>query len=189
MRIEPSEILDFWLNELEPKDWYVQNDAVDETIRTRFMEHWQDAVDGKAKGWTCSAKGTLALLILLDQFSRNMFRNDPSAFASDVKALKVAKQAISKGYDMATDLPARQFFYLPLEHSESVTDQDHCVRLIAMNMESGELLRHAKAHREVIRKYGRFPYRNDPLGRVSTEAENAYLVAGGYKHTLENLAA
>lgn len=189
MRNQPEEIIDYWLNDVGEKGWYMPPDGLDDQIRDRFEDDWNEAMASDVKGCTVSATGALGLLILLDQFSRNMFRGTAKAYASDAKALKLAKLAISKGYDTETPEPARQFFYMPLEHSESLPDQDQCVRLMAMKMDSPELLKHAKAHREVIRTFGRFPYRNDHLGRKSTEAEVAYLELGGYRYTLQNLAA
>ncbi len=185
----PQEIIDFWLDEVGPAGWYTPPEGLDDLIRSRFETDWNDAMHGDVKGWTCSPGKALALLILLDQFPRNMFRGTAKAYSSDAKALALAKLAISAGHDLATPEPARQFFYMPLEHSESLTDQDRCVRLMSMNIESTELLRHAKAHRDIIRKFGRFPYRNVHLGRASTEAEQEYVKAGGYRLTLDQIAA
>lgn len=189
MRTSAESVIDYWLNDVGQKGWYMPPEGLDDQIRERFEGAWNEAMNGELKGWTCSPTGALGKLILLDQFPRNMFRDTAKAYASDAKALKIAKLAISKGFDLATPLPERQFFYLPLEHSEIQSDQDHCVRLIKMNMESAELLRHAKAHRDVIRRFGRFPYRNVHLGRKSTEAELAYIQQGGYRYTLEQIAA
>ncbi|QHQ34660.1 DUF924 family protein [Algicella marina] len=189
MRIEAREIIDFWMNEVGPERWYKSSDALDAEIRTRFESHWQDAMAGKAQGWQCAPECTLALLILLDQMPRNMFRGTDRAFASDRTALKLAKKAIKAGHDLKTGLPERQFYYLPLEHSENLMDQEQGVRLIARNLESDENLLHARVHREVIREFGRFPYRNDALGRKTTEAEAAYLADGGYQMTMRKIAA
>lgn len=186
---KPEEIIDFWMNEVGPKGWYQPPDGLDDLIREKFEGDWDEAMKGDIKGWTCSPTKALALLILLDQFPRNMFRGTAKAYASDGKALALAKLSISQGHDLATPEPARQFFYMPLEHSESLTDQDHCVRMMSMNMSDPELLKHAKAHRDVIRKFGRFPYRNAHLGRSSTEAELEYIEAGGYSFTLNQIAA
>ncbi len=118
-----------------------------------------------------------------------MFRGSAKAFSSDRFALAAAKQAIGKNWDMKIDEPARQFFYMPLMHSENLCDQDRCVRLMLNRMPqegAGNLL-HARAHREVIRKFGRFPYRNDALGRHSTQNELSYVDGGGYGFTVEEL--
>lgn len=182
----PDEILSFWLDTVGPKGWYEASDALDETIRTQFMETWEAACAGKFSLWLTYPSGVLAYVILMDQFSRNMFRGQGKAFSSDRVALAAAKSAIERNWDMKIDEPARQFFYLPLMHSENLCDQDRCVRLMYDRMpETRENnLLHAQAHREVIREFGRFPYRNDALARASTAAEVAYIAQGGYGGTL-----
>lgn len=187
----PEEILEFWLDEVGTKGWYEQSDALDETIRQRFLGAWEEACEGKFSLWLTYPSGALAYIILMDQFPRNMFRNDGRAFASDRIALAAAKSAIEKGWDMRIDEPARQFFYLPLMHSENLCDQDRSVRLICKRMEDNREsnLLHARAHREVIRRFGRFPYRNDALARTPTELERAYVRAGGYGSTVRDLQA
>jgi uncharacterized protein (DUF924 family) len=186
----PEEVLSFWLDECEPKDWYVENPEIDATIRARFEPVWNKAMNGGLGQWMAYASGCLAYVILTDQFSRNMFRGTGKAFASDFAARAVAKQAISKGWDKRIDLPARQFFYTPLLHSENLCDQERCVRLMMERLGSAEgNLLHAKAHREVIRQFGRFPYRNEALGRKSTSAERAYIAKGGYGYTVQGLQA
>ena len=184
----PEEVLSFWLDECEPKDWYVADEKLDATIRARFEPVWRKAMDGGLSQWMAYPSGCLAYIILTDQFSRNMFRGTGGAFASDFAAKAVAKQAINKGWDMRIDAPARQFFYLPLMHSENLCDQDRCVRLMKERMGPDSLL-HARAHREVIRDFGRFPYRNEALGRKSTAAELAYISKGGYGFTVQGLQA
>lgn len=178
----PEDVLAFWLDEVEPKDWYVSSDELDAEISERFEAGWNEAMEGRYGLWLTYASGTLAYAILMDQFSRNMFRGTGKAFASDKYALAAAKMAISKGWDKRIDEPARQFFYLPLVHSENLCDQDRAVRLFAERMpEHGAgNLHHARAHREVIRRYGRFPTRNEALGRRFTGPEREYLEMGGY---------
>ena len=178
----PETILDFWLNEVGPDGWYAIDPDVDARITERFMDLWVSAKRGEMDEWGLRPKEALALLIVLDQFPRNMFRDSGAAFSTDPKALCAAKKAISLGHDLQAKEPERQFFYMPLMHSESLVDQDRCVRLILTRMPmTGEAnLRHARAHREVIRQFGRFPYRNDALGRRSTHAESDYLRQGGY---------
>lgn len=185
----PEEILSFWLDDVGPKGWYEQDEALDARIRDRFLETWTSAMDGRYSLWLTYASGALAYIILTDQFSRNMFRGDAKAFSSDRIALAAAKSSISKGWDLRIDEPARQFFYLPLMHSENLCDQDRCVRLMHERMpEGGESnLLHARAHREVIRKFGRFPYRNAALHRPDTAAEQIYVSAGGYGETVREL--
>jgi len=189
--VRPEDILSFWLDEVGPKGWYEASDALDAEITERFKGTWQGARDGRYSLWLTYPSGVLAYLILTDQFPRNMFRGSGDAFASDKIALAVAKSAICKGWDMAIDEPARQFFYLPMMHSENLCDQDRCVRLMVERMPQagkGNLV-HARAHREVIRKFGRFPYRNAALQRPTTKAEQAYISHGGYGETLRELQA
>ena len=183
-----NEILEFW-ETVGPKGWYEVSEELDETIREKYLSLWEEASAGKYKDWNLNAREALALIILMDQFPRNMFRGDGKSFATDEAALCVAKRAIEHDLDQQIDGNMRQFFYLPLMHSESVVDQDASVRAFVTRMPGTDNLRHAKAHRKVIREFGRFPYRNDALGRKSTEEEVDYIKAGGYRHTLETLAA
>ena len=187
----PDEILAFWLDEVGPEGWYKADDKIDADIRKRFMADWEKAKDGSLALWLTYPTGTLAYVILLDQFSRNMFRDSARAFEMDRAALAAAKSAISKGWDLRIDEPARVFFYMPLCHSECLVDQDRCVRLMLTRMpESGEgFLLHAKAHREVIRKFGRFPFRNEALDRDTPAAEALFLQEGGYGATVRALQA
>lgn len=189
--VSSKQVLDFWLDQVGPKGWYAADDALDAEIRKAFLPAWQAAREGGLSMWLTYPSGTLAYLILTDQFSRNMFRDSGEAFSMDPVALAVAKQAVCKGWDLKIDAPARQFFYLPMMHSESLCDQDRCIRLIVERMPdqgAGNLL-HAQAHREVIREFGRFPYRNDVLGRTNTRSEIAYAAAGGYGHTVRQMQA
>ena len=177
----PEEILAFWLDDIGPKGWYEAKSDLDQTIRDRFENDYNRMVDGSLSLWLTYATGTLAYIILSDQFSRNMYRDTAKAFATDKIAKAAAKAAISKGWDMRLDGPARQFFYMPLVHSECLEDQDRAVRLFMTRMpESGSNLLHAKAHREIIRMFGRFPTRNEALSRESSTAEEAFLNDGGY---------
>ena len=182
MNTDIEDILNFWLNEVGQKGWYDSSDTLDATIRDRFLDLWMAGVEGRLDNWVVTSRGALALLILLDQFPRNMFRGTESAFRSDPRALCLAKRAIAMGHDRQTPEPQRQFFYLPLMHSEVLPDQERCVRLIMLGMpEHGpDNLPHAVKHREVIRKFGRFPSRNAALGRTDSAAEQAYRAAGGY---------
>ena len=183
-----KDILDFWL-ELGRDGWYRADDAVDAEIRTRWGGLWEEARQGALGDWRSAPLSSLALVILLDQFPRNMFRGgDPRAFATDLRAVEVAKAAIRRGADRRVDLPQRQFFYLPLEHSEIQVNQDRAVRLILMNFGRDDYLRHARAHREIIRRFGRFPFRNAALGRESTPQEIAFLESGGYQAALKAIA-
>jgi len=189
--LNPNEVLDFWLKEVGPDGWYEGGVALDTKIRNRFEKAWYAAKEGKLADWAMRSETTLAYLILIDQFPRNMFRNDGRAFATDSLARAAAKKAIDKGWDMRVPEPERQFFYLPLMHSECLCDQERCVRLMLTRMpESGEEhLLHAKAHREVIRQFGRFPYRNEVLERADTTPEAAFLAEGGYRKAVELVQA
>jgi len=186
---KPDEILAYWLDEVGPQGWYRADAALDQEIRDKFEYAWLDAQNGACGLWMTYASGSLAYLILMDQFSRNMFRGTGQAFASDRAARAVAKVAIKKGWDMQIDEPARQFFYMPLMHSENLCDQDRCVRLMKERLhETGaENLLHARAHREVIRRFGRFPTRNRALRRETTEAERKFIENGGYGAVLRSM--
>ncbi|MBU2935256.1 MULTISPECIES: DUF924 family protein [Pacificibacter] len=189
LNITPDDVLSFWLDELTPKDWYVANDALDAKIRERFLPAWENAQEGAYSLWLTHASGALAYIILNDQMPRNMFRGEGKSFASDRIALAAAKAAISKGWDLKIDAPARQFFYMPLMHSECLTDQERNVCLFKERMSaSDDNMRHAQAHRNIIREFGRFPYRNEALVRATNTAEEAFLANGGYRYALECLA-
>jgi uncharacterized protein (DUF924 family) len=179
------DVLDFWIEEVGEADWYKQDDALDDTIRERWGPTWERAAAGDFTGWMASPKSSLALLILLDQFPRNMFRGSGRAFKTDARAVDVAKQSILRGHDQRIPLPERQFFYLPLMHSEALSNQDKCVRLFLINFGPGVSLRHARAHRDIIRRFGRFPFRNAALGRESTPEEVEFLASGGYMAAVE----
>lgn len=187
----PEEVLAFWLDEVGPDGWYGGGDELDAKVRERFLASWENACDGAYSLWLTYPSGVLAYIILMDQLPRNMFRGSARAFASDRAALDAAKCAVDKGWDLKIDEPARQFFYLPMMHSENQADQDRCVRLMATRMVQGGAVNliHAKAHREVIRRYGRFPYRNEALERRTTEQEKAFISAGGYGEVLRQLSA
>lgn len=189
--MSPEDVLAFWLDEVGEKGWYQGGDALDADIRAKFEKTWEQACEGALSLWLTYPTGTLAYIILTDQFPRNMFRGDKKAFSSDTLAKAAAKQAIAKGWDMRIDEPARQFFYMPLMHSECLVDQERSVRLIQSRMpQHGKSnLLHAKAHREVIRKFGRFPYRNEALQRETQKSEAAYLDEGGYGATVKELSA
>ena len=187
--IGPEDVLSFWLDEVGPDGWYTADESLDAKISEAFEAAWEGAMEGTYSLWLTYPSGALAYVILTDQFPRNMFRGSGRAFASDRASLTAAKAAIGKGWDMRIDEPARQFFYLPLMHSENLCDQDRCVRLMHERMPEygASNLLHARAHREVIRQFGRFPYRNEALDRNSTGAESDYVSAGGYGQTVREL--
>ena len=179
---EIDKVLKFWIDEIGPKGWYASSDEIDTLIQREFGGLHAMAVGGMLSAWTASARGALALIILLDQFSRNMYRGSGRAFASDGYCLSIAKGAVARKLDLKIPEPERQFFYLPLMHSETLADQEQCLRLFLLRCpEIGhQNAEHAIKHREVIRKFGRFPSRNAALGRVDSDAELAYREAKGY---------
>lgn len=187
----PEEILAYWLDEVGQDGWYKGGEDLDAEIRDRFEADWDAAVAGAYDMWLTYPSGMLAYIILTDQFPRNMFRDTSRAFASDNLARAAAKVAISRGWDMKIDGMARQFFYMPLMHSECLSDQDRSVRLIKERMPDGGAanLVHAKAHREVIRLFGRFPTRNAALDRNTTPDEANFVKTGGYRKALEMVSA
>ena len=186
---DPVEVLDFWLGELAEDDWYAGGERVDGLCRDRFADEVEAARNGGFDHWVDGTVGTLAYLILTDQLPRNIYREQPLAFASDDRALAAAKRAVEAGWDLGAPEPEREFFYMPFEHSEMLADQDRAVELIAERLpETGvETLIHARAHREVIRRFGRFPTRNAALGRANTAEEDQYLADGGYRAVVELL--
>lgn len=181
-----NSITDFWIEEIGPKGWYNGPPELDALIRDRFMADWEVARDGGYLGWTNTASGSLAYLILTDQFPRNMFRSDARAFETDGIARKAATFAIDNNFDLQVDRTAQEFFYLPLEHSEDMADQQRCEEYISLRMTESDLsLLHARAHQEIIRRFGRFPYRNKALGRNTTSAEQEFLDGNGYQGVLQ----
>lgn len=184
---DPVEVLDFWLGTIGPEGWYAGGEEID-ALCLSFRDVWQAAHDGGLEHWVDGAIGTLAYLVLTDQLPRNMFRGQALSFATDAQALAAAKRALAEGWDMAAPEPDRQFFYMPFEHSEAMEDQDTAVRLMEERMSSDpEMALHARAHREVIRRFGSFPSRNAALGRDTSEAEAAFLAAGGYAAVVAEL--
>jgi uncharacterized protein (DUF924 family) len=169
----------FW-RDAGPDRWYKSDPEFDREIRERFLETHEAAAADRLAEWKQSAEGTLALLILLDQFPRNMFRGTPRAFATDPMAREIADHAIAQGFDKAIDSKMQSFFYLPFMHSEELADQERCLALYhAADNEEG--IKFAKLHLEPIRRFGRFPHRNEVLGRTSTQEEIAFLESGGFR--------
>ena len=185
----PETILTFWIEEVGPSGWYKSEEGLDTEIRERFEADWHEAMAGSCGPWLTCAKGALAYLILMDQFPRNMFRGTRQSFASDSHARAAAKTAIAHNWDMRIPEPERQFFYMPLVHSENLIDQDRAVRLFLTRMpETGHNnLPHARVHREIIRQFGRFPTRNTALSRQNTPAEQRWLDDGGYGREMREL--
>ncbi|MDF0519052.1 DUF924 domain-containing protein [Bradyrhizobium yuanmingense] len=176
--ITPSGVLAFW-REAGRERWYERSDAFDAEIRRRFLSLWQRAAAGELASWEASDDGALALVIVLDQFPRNMFRGTPQAFASDAQARDVVRRAIARGVDRRVDPLLLEFLYLPFMHSEHLADQLHCVALF-QNTDNAESLKYARDHADIIARFGRFPHRNRLLGRDTTEEEQAFLDGGGF---------
>jgi uncharacterized protein (DUF924 family) len=176
--VAPMDIVSFW-GDAGPEKWFDQDEGFDQAIRLRFLQTYEAAASGELAAWEESVEGALALVLLFDQFPRNMFRGNARAFATDALARAVADRALARGFDQATDLAMRQFFYLPFMHSEALIDQDRCVRLYEA-LGDAEQLRYAREHRDVLQRFGRFPHRNPALGREMTPAEQAFLEIDGF---------
>ena len=187
--MEPEFILNFWLDEVGPNCWYSSDDSLDGLIEQNFKETFEYILSGGNSLWLTYPSGALAYIIVLDQFSKNIFRGSKKSFAADRIALAASKQSIKYEFDLKISEPARQFFYLPLMHSENLYDQEKCIRQILQKLPlSGHnLLKHARAHRELIRSYGRFPNRNSQLGRANTHFEQEYFEHGGYQAVLSRV--
>src|SRR5210317_708730 len=168
MAATPNEIVDFWIEEVGPDGWYSVDPEIDKQIIERFGADREAAKEGRLDDWQQTALGSLALLILLDQFSRNMFRGDAEAFAEDEKAVAVARIAIVKDQDQELPPPAQQFFYLPFMHSEDLAVMDYGIGMLGTRTKLDDTLFHMKAHRRVVERYGRCPHRNEALGRESS---------------------
>jgi uncharacterized protein (DUF924 family) len=175
----PQAVLSFW-REAGADKWFKKDTTFDDAIRARFLETYEAAEVGKLADWESTAEGALALLIVLDQFPRNMFRGDARTFAADPLARAVADRAIVRGFDQQAPPDNRQFFYLPFEHSENMADQDRCCALFRAAGDADDL-KWAMLHADIIRRFGRFPHRNAVLGRVTTLEEQAFLDGGGFK--------
>ena len=177
VEVAPAAVVDFWRDSGYEK-WFQGGDAFDAQCRERFDELHHAAARRELEGWLDSADGALALLILLDQIPRNIFRGSGHAFATDPLARHYADRAIAAGLDKAFEPSLRGFFYLPYEHSEAMADQERSVALFTA-LGDAAYTKFAIAHREVIARFGRFPHRNRALGRINTPEEQAWLDAGG----------
>jgi uncharacterized protein (DUF924 family) len=176
--VTAAEVLAFW-REAGPDRWYTRDNAFDAEIRARYLNLWRKAQAGELSAWEEIDDGALALTIVLDQFPRNMFRGDPRAYASDEMAREVASRAIDRGADLRVADDLGEFFYLPFMHSEHLTDQLRCVKLLRKSGRT-ENLKYAEDHAAIIRRFGRFPHRNRILGRATTTDEQAFLDEGGF---------
>jgi uncharacterized protein (DUF924 family) len=176
MSIEPRDVLDFWTNEIGEARWFGGGPDIDALITRRWHATWEAAKRGEYSAWENSAEGALALIILLDQFPRNMFRDHADAFSTDAQARGVATHAIEKGFDRATDEKLRLFYYMPFMHSENIADQDKSVALFAERLGKDHMQYfYALEHRAEIARFGCFPSRNSALGRQTTDDEHNFL--------------
>jgi uncharacterized protein (DUF924 family) len=173
-----EDVLAFWLAAGHER-WFEHDDAFDAAVRERFATTYGDAAAGKLGAWDGTPDGALALVIVLDQFPRNMFRGSARSFSTDAVARTVADRAIAGGFDQKVAMPERVLFYLPFEHSEALIDQERAVALIAATGDA-DLLKWAKLHADIIRRFGRFPHRNAFFRRNITPEEQAFLDSGGF---------
>ena len=171
---EAHAVIAFW-RDAGPGLWFAKDPAFDRTFRERFLSLYESAAKGELDGWVATPEGALALMVLLDQFPRNAFRSTPRMYATDAAALRIADAAVGKGVEG----PIRMFFYLPFGHSETLADQE---RSVALAEGLGEpSVTHARHHRDIIKRFGRFPHRNPLLGRAMTADEQRYLDEGGFR--------
>lgn len=178
-------VLAFWFGEVpgeRRKAWFVKDPAFDREIEARFLALHESAAAGALAGWAHAPRGALALILLTDQFPRNLFRGSPRAFATDPLALSTAKHVIAEGWDNGMRPVERMFVYLPFEHSESIAEQDRSVALfapLAVFAETADAADFAERHRVIVKRFGRFPHRNAALGRASTPEETEFLKQPG----------
>lgn len=171
-------IINFWFKEIDQKKWWVKDLPFDQEIQTRFGSIHKAALNNELSSWRVSPLGRLAEVIVLDQFSRNIYRGLPESFASDPLALKLAQEAVAKGADKELEQIQRLFLYMPYMHSESIEVHDQAIKLFeGLGLESNLKFEHA--HRNIILKYGRYPHRNEILGRESTPEEIEFLSKPG----------
>ncbi|HWA61233.1 MAG TPA: DUF924 family protein [Caulobacteraceae bacterium] len=182
MPAHPADVVGFWLN-AGPKKWFAKDDAFDASIRLKFEPVHLAASRGQYDHWAGTAEGALALLILLDQFPRNLWRGSAHAYATDPLARSVARTAVEAGHDRAVDPALRTFFYIPFTHSEDPADQARAQALyegLARDLGDPEQVKWTRIHADIIARFGRFPHRNKALGRVTTPEEQAFLDDGGF---------
>jgi uncharacterized protein (DUF924 family) len=176
--IDPQDVLAFWRG-AGPEKWFKKDAAFDAEVGARFLGAYERAVRGELSGWEATPEGALALVIVLDQFPRNMFRAQARTYAADALARDIARRALARGFDRDVSSADRQFFYLPFMHSEDLADQEHCVAL-ARDYGNDEFTEYAEQHADIVRRFGRFPHRNAMLGRATTPAEQEFLDGGGF---------
>lgn len=182
-RANPDDILQFWFLQAGPTAWYKVSAAFDARMRRKYARHVEREARLYESGrhdWLDTPGGALALVLMFDQFPRNIWRGSGRAFAFDPLGLDVARRMIDKGFDWALPEEQRAFVYMPFMHSETLADQHTCIDLATERLSGTGTAQHARKHCEVIERFGRFPYRNDALGRECTPEETAYLDGGGY---------
>jgi uncharacterized protein (DUF924 family) len=177
--LSPDDVISFW-RDAGAERWFKADAEFDATVRERFETLWQEVRDGRHADWEETADGMLALIIVLDQFPRNMFRGSAQAFATDPQALALTKQALAQGIDQRIGPELRAFVYMPLMHSEDLQDQLRCVEVFRAFGNANNLA-FAEIHADIIRRFGRFPHRNAMLGRQTSAEEAAFLAEGGFK--------
>jgi uncharacterized protein (DUF924 family) len=176
MEFEYMPILDFWFRELVPSQWFMGDVKLDELVRQRFGALHEEVRKDMRDGWTASPRGRLALILVLDQFSRHIFRGMAEAFAGDRKAQQLSRDGIDAGMDRSLTFDERHFFYMPLMHAEDKALQSLSVaKFTDLRDEAERVLNYAKGHRATVDRFGRFPQRNAALGRLSTPQEDAFL--------------
>ncbi|HXU99464.1 MAG TPA: DUF924 family protein [Caulobacteraceae bacterium] len=176
MPADYSPVLEFWFGELKPRQWFAGEAALDEQVRVRFGGQVEAALDGGLEDWAASPRGRLALILLLDQFPRHVFRGAPRAFAGAARAQALTSEGIAEGMDTSLSKAERNFFYIPLTHAEDAGLQALGVEKIA-DLGDEMALGIARRYRATIERFGRFPHRNAVLGRVSSPQEEAFLTA------------
>jgi uncharacterized protein (DUF924 family) len=177
--IRPRDVLDFWFKDTPSEKRFATDAALDAQIRARFEDTWRLGCAGGLKDWENEPNGALALIVLFDQFPRNMFRGQARTYATDAAARAVADRALRRCFDRQVPQIERQFFYLPFMHSEDGADQERCLEL-ARGYGDDEFTRYAEQHAGIVRRFGRFPHRNAALGQISSPEEQAFLDAGGF---------
>ena len=175
---EKEEILNFWIKECKPEQWFKKKEDFDQIIENRFFDAIEDAIAGKLDNWEDTETGCLALILLLDQFTRNVFRDTPRAFAGDERALALSQLCFYNDYLTNLDIHRRHFMLMPMMHSENLAVQDAALPLFKKNA-SDKDYEYAEKHREIIARFGRFPHRNVILGRKSTNEELEFLKQPG----------
>ena len=175
----PRDVLDYWFSK-DPASWFQVDPDRDAEVRRRFGETHKAAMAGELDEWAREPQGALALVLVLDQMSRNIHRGTPRAFAGDARALAVTEAAVGRHFDVQLPEAARRWLYMPYMHSEVRAVQERGLSFFLQRLEDAETQFHARQHADIIRRFGRFPHRNAILGRRSSEAEESFLADGGF---------